>query len=66
VDISKKPWEQDKPLHNRWHPDIPAVAEVCNKPTTRTARQHDLLCALTVTKEPASKLPTVLRTYQGT
>eukprot|EP00775_Hariotina_reticulata_P010055 gene10055-10211_t len=28
VDISKKPWEQDKPLHNRWHPDIPAVAQV--------------------------------------
>lgn len=26
VDISKKPWEQEKPLHNRWHPDIPAVS----------------------------------------
>ena len=22
------PWEQSPPLHNRWHPDIPAVAEV--------------------------------------
>ncbi|KAF6260785.1 formamidase [Scenedesmus sp. NREL 46B-D3] len=28
VDITKKAWEQEKPLHNRWHPDIPAVAEV--------------------------------------
>lgn len=27
VDISKKPWEQEKPLHNRWHPDIPAVSD---------------------------------------
>jgi len=28
VDLKKKPWEQTNPLHNRWHPDIPAVAEV--------------------------------------
>lgn len=28
VDISKPAWEQKTPLHNRWHPDIPAVAEV--------------------------------------
>ncbi|CEM16033.1 unnamed protein product [Vitrella brassicaformis CCMP3155] len=28
VNPAKKPWEQEKPLHNRWHPDIPAVAEV--------------------------------------
>lgn len=28
VNIKKKPWEQEKPLHNRWHPDIPPVAEV--------------------------------------
>jgi len=30
VDVSKPAWEQDpeKPLHNRWHPDIPAVASV--------------------------------------
>ena len=28
VDVTKKPWEQDPPLHNRWHPDIPAVATV--------------------------------------
>eukprot|EP00249_Psilotum_nudum_P007936 c20924_g1_i2 orf=469-1221(+) len=28
VNPLKKPWEQDKPLHNRWHPDIPPVAEV--------------------------------------
>lgn len=26
VDPKKKPWEQEKPLHNRWHPDIPAVS----------------------------------------
>lgn len=29
VDISKRPWEQEKPLHNRWHPDIPAVSCTC-------------------------------------
>uniref|UniRef100_A0A0D6QUG1 Formamidase n=1 Tax=Araucaria cunninghamii TaxID=56994 RepID=A0A0D6QUG1_ARACU len=27
VDLKKKPWEQEKPLHNRWHPEIPHVAE---------------------------------------
>lgn len=28
VDVSKKPSEQPQPMHNRWHPDIPAVAYV--------------------------------------
>ncbi|KAK4262387.1 hypothetical protein QN277_027954 [Acacia crassicarpa] len=28
IDLKKKPWEQKYPLHNRWHPDIPAVSEV--------------------------------------
>lgn len=28
VDLKKKPWEQNLPLHNRWHPEIPPVAEV--------------------------------------
>lgn len=28
VDPKKLPWEQDTPLHNRWHPDIPSVASV--------------------------------------
>ncbi|XVF59295.1 hypothetical protein PTKIN_Ptkin07bG0264100 [Pterospermum kingtungense] len=28
IDLKKKPWEQALPLHNRWHPDIPSVAEV--------------------------------------
>lgn len=28
VDIAQKPWEQEKPLHNRWHPDIPPVETV--------------------------------------
>uniref|UniRef100_A0A0D9YFD1 Formamidase n=1 Tax=Oryza glumipatula TaxID=40148 RepID=A0A0D9YFD1_9ORYZ len=28
IDVSKKPWEQKVPLHNRWHPDIPPVADV--------------------------------------
>ncbi|XP_022885985.1 uncharacterized protein LOC111402130 isoform X2 [Olea europaea var. sylvestris] len=28
IDINKKPWEQEVPLHNRWHPMIPPVAEV--------------------------------------
>ncbi|XP_057417657.1 uncharacterized protein LOC130711901 [Lotus japonicus] len=27
IDLKKKPWEQKYPLHNRWHPDIPPVAE---------------------------------------
>ncbi|XP_042961354.1 formamidase-like isoform X2 [Carya illinoinensis] len=28
IDLTKKPWEQKLPLHNRWHPYIPPVAEV--------------------------------------
>lgn len=28
VDHNKLPWEQETPLHNRWHPDIPPVASV--------------------------------------
>lgn len=28
VDLKKKPWEQKLTLHNRWHPNIPPVAEV--------------------------------------
>ncbi|KAF2294690.1 hypothetical protein GH714_015559 [Hevea brasiliensis] len=28
IDLKKKPWEQTLPLHNRWHPEIPPVAEV--------------------------------------
>lgn len=28
VDLKKKPWEQTLPLHNRWHPGIPPVAEI--------------------------------------
>lgn len=28
VDLTKKPADQPVPLHNRWHPDIPAVAKV--------------------------------------
>ncbi|KAG7544710.1 Acetamidase/Formamidase [Arabidopsis suecica] len=28
VDLKKKPWQQNQPLHNRWHPEIPPVAEV--------------------------------------
>ena len=28
VDVKKLPWEQETPLHNRWHPDIPPVATV--------------------------------------
>ena len=27
IDLKKKPWEQKVPLHNRWHPGIPSVAE---------------------------------------
>ncbi|KAL9229827.1 hypothetical protein vseg_005254 [Gypsophila vaccaria] len=28
IDLKKRPWEQTLPLHNRWHPQILAVAEV--------------------------------------
>lgn len=28
IDVMKKPWEQKRPLHNRWHPRIPPVEEV--------------------------------------
>ena len=28
VDVKKRPWEQELPLHNRWHPEIPSVADV--------------------------------------
>ncbi|KAL3813671.1 hypothetical protein ACJIZ3_014939 [Penstemon smallii] len=28
IDVKKKPTQQELPLHNRWHPDIPPVAEV--------------------------------------
>ncbi|CAM6118197.1 unnamed protein product [Calypogeia fissa] len=28
VDPKKKPHEQEQPLHNRWHPEIPPVGEV--------------------------------------
>jgi len=27
-DPTKKPWEQNPPVHNRWHPEIPPVAQV--------------------------------------
>ena len=28
IDVKKQPWEQKVPLHNRWHPEIPPVADV--------------------------------------
>lgn len=28
IDLKKKPWKQKLPLHNRWHPNIPPVADV--------------------------------------
>nr|CAB3474357.1 unnamed protein product [Digitaria exilis] len=28
IEVKKHPWEQKVPLHNRWHPDIPPVADV--------------------------------------
>ncbi|KAL5988180.1 hypothetical protein ACLOJK_035943 [Asimina triloba] len=28
VDLKKQLWERNQPLHNRWHPHIPAVADV--------------------------------------
>lgn len=28
VDLKKRPWEQNQPLHNRWHPEIQPVGEV--------------------------------------
>lgn len=35
VDPRKKPWEQQTPLHNRWHPDIPPVVTVAEGETFR-------------------------------
>lgn len=28
IDVKKRPWEQLVALHNRWHPEIPPVADV--------------------------------------
>jgi len=28
IDVKKQPWEQKVPFHNRWHPEIPPVADV--------------------------------------
>ncbi|KAF3530419.1 hypothetical protein DY000_02036315 [Brassica cretica] len=28
LDLKKRPWEQEQPLHNRWHPEIQPVGEV--------------------------------------
>ena len=28
IDVKKKAWEQEPILHNRWHPDIPAVGVI--------------------------------------
>lgn len=28
IDLTKKPWDQKLPLHNRWHPKIPSVVDV--------------------------------------
>jgi len=28
VDPKKLPWEQETPVHNRWHPEIPPVVSV--------------------------------------
>lgn len=27
IDLKRKPWQQELPLHNRWHPQIPPVAQ---------------------------------------
>jgi hypothetical protein len=35
VDPKKLPWEQSTPLHNRWHPDIPAIASVAENEVFR-------------------------------
>jgi len=35
IDLNKSPREQKTPLHNRWHPEIPAVATVAQNETFR-------------------------------
>ena len=49
VDVKKPAWEQDPqtPLHNRWHPDIPAVARVKEGELFRVecATRRPRLCA---------------------
>ena len=32
IDPKKKAWEQEPILHNRWHPDIPAVGVIGSSP----------------------------------
>ena len=28
INLNKSVYDQEKPLHNRWHPDVPSVASV--------------------------------------
>ena len=43
VDPKKAPWEQETPLHNRWHPDIPPVASVKEGESFRVSIQYHLI-----------------------
>jgi formamidase len=49
VDPKKAPWEQETPLHNRWHPDIPPVAQVKQGDKFREYGTFSLMCFFCVT-----------------
>ena len=55
--LSKLPWEQETPLHNRWHPDIPPVASVVEGETFRVSYSLlVVLVSLIVTLHTTAKL----------
>ena len=57
VFLSKLPWEQETPLHNRWHPDIPPVASVVEGETFRVSYSLlVVLVSLIVTLHTTAKL----------
>ena len=51
VDPKKLPWEQETPVHNRWHPDSTCAVSIYPSPRfMRVLHCHDslFLCSLTV------------------
>ena len=42
--FSQLPWEQETPLHNRWHPDIPPVASVVEGEAFRVSQRRLPCC----------------------
>lgn len=53
VDPKKEPWNQDTPLHNRWHPDIVSLSiivncvhKICTKISFATCSICSLMCTI--------------------